>query len=44
VRQLSGEIASDFSASLAKAEEAREGVTINQKLVDSTVGNSGSGS
>ena len=44
VRELSGEIASDFSAALSKAEQAREGVTINQKLVDSTVGNSGSGS
>ena len=29
---------------LAKAEQNRAGVTINQKLVDSTVGNSGSGS
>ena len=44
VRQLSGDIASDFSSSLAKAEQARQGVTINQKLVDTTIGNSGSGS
>jgi peptidyl-prolyl cis-trans isomerase D len=44
VRQLSGEIAADFSSSLAKAEQVREGVTINQKLVDTTIGNSGSGS
>jgi len=44
VRQLSGQIASDFTISLAKAEQEREGVTINQKLVDSTIGNSGSGS
>jgi len=44
VRQLSGQVASDFTVSLAKAEQEREGVTINQKLVDSTVGNSGSGS
>jgi hypothetical protein len=43
VRQLSGQIASDFTISLAKAEQEREGVTINQKLVDSTIGNSGSG-
>lgn len=43
-RQLSGQIASDFTISLAKAEQNRDGVTINQKLVDSTVGNSGSGS
>jgi peptidyl-prolyl cis-trans isomerase D len=44
VRQLSGQVASDFTISLAKAEQNRAGVTINQKLVDSTVGNSGSGS
>ena len=44
VRELSTEISSDFSSTLAKAEEAHEGVNINQKLVDSTVGNSGSGS
>jgi peptidyl-prolyl cis-trans isomerase D len=44
VRQLSGEIASDFSNSLAKAEQARDGVSVNQKLVDTTIGNSGSGS
>jgi peptidyl-prolyl cis-trans isomerase D len=44
VRQLSGDIASDFSSSLAKAEQAREGVTVNQKLIDTTIGNSGSGS
>jgi peptidyl-prolyl cis-trans isomerase D len=44
VRQLSGDIAADFTTSLSKAEQAHEGVTINQKLVDSTIGNSGSGS
>lgn len=44
LHQLSGDIASDFSSSLAKAEQAREGVTVNQKLVDTTIGNSGSGS
>lgn len=44
VRQLSGEIASDFSTSLAKAEQEREGLTVNQKLVDTTIGNSGTGS
>ena len=44
VRQLSGEVASDFTTSLSKAEETREGVTLNQKLVDGTIGNSGSGS
>ncbi|HXC57250.1 MAG TPA: peptidyl-prolyl cis-trans isomerase [Rhizomicrobium sp.] len=44
VTQLSGEIASDVTETLAKAEQQREGMTINQKLVDSTVGNSGSGS
>jgi peptidyl-prolyl cis-trans isomerase D len=44
VRALSNDISSEFSSTLAKAEEGRDGVTINQKLVDSTVGNSGSGS
>jgi len=44
VRQLSGDIAADFTLSLSKAEQARAGLTINQKLVDSTIGNSGSGS
>jgi peptidyl-prolyl cis-trans isomerase D len=44
VRQLSGDIATDFTTSLSKAEQAREGLTINQKLVDGTIGNSGSGS
>jgi peptidyl-prolyl cis-trans isomerase D len=44
VRQLSGEIAADFSTSLAKAEQARAGVNVNQKLLETTIGNSGSGS
>jgi len=44
VRQLSGQAVSDVTLALAKAEQQAEGVTINQKLVDSTVGNSGSGS
>jgi peptidyl-prolyl cis-trans isomerase D len=44
VRQLSGQVALDFTLSLSKAEQEREGTTINQKLVDSAVGNSGSGS
>ncbi|MGZ5999249.1 MAG: peptidyl-prolyl cis-trans isomerase [Rhizomicrobium sp.] len=44
VRELSGQITNDISSSLAQAEQTREGLTINQKLVDSTVGNSGSGS
>ncbi len=43
VNQLSGEIAADMTLSLAKAEQQREGLTVNQKLVDATVGgNSGS--
>jgi peptidyl-prolyl cis-trans isomerase D len=43
VNQLSGEIASDITISLARAEQQREGLTVNQKLVDTTVGgNSGS--
>jgi len=45
VQQLAGEIASDITVSLAKADQKIETVTINQKLVDSTIGgNSGSGS
>ncbi len=44
VSQLSGEIASDLTVSLAKAQQAHDRTTVNQKLVDSTVGNSGSGS
>jgi peptidyl-prolyl cis-trans isomerase D len=44
VNQLGGEIASDITLSLAKAEQQRAGLTVNQKLVDSTVGgNSGAG-
>lgn len=45
VMGLSQEISGDVTMGLAKAEQAREHVTVNQKLVDSTVGgNSGSGS
>ncbi|HEX4301839.1 MAG TPA: SurA N-terminal domain-containing protein [Rhizomicrobium sp.] len=44
VSQLSGEIASDITISLAKAQQQEDRTTVNQKLVDSTVGNSGSGS
>jgi peptidyl-prolyl cis-trans isomerase D len=44
VRQLSGDIAEDITVSLAKAEQNREGTRVNQSLVDSTVGNSGTGS
>ena len=44
VRQLSGDVAADFTTSLAKAEQDREGLTVNQKLVDTTIGNSGTGS
>ena len=43
VRQLSGQIASDITETLAKAYQKKEGLSINQKLVDTTVGgNSGS--
>ncbi|HEY4942022.1 MAG TPA: peptidyl-prolyl cis-trans isomerase [Rhizomicrobium sp.] len=43
VNQLSGEIASDITVSLAKADELREGFSVNQKLIDTTIGgNSGS--
>jgi peptidyl-prolyl cis-trans isomerase D len=44
VRQLSGDIVDDITVSLAKAEQGREGTRVNQSLVDSTVGNSGTGS
>lgn len=44
VRQLSGEIAADITASLARDEQAREGSDVNQQLVDTTVGNAGAGS
>jgi peptidyl-prolyl cis-trans isomerase D len=44
VRQLSGEVAGDITVSLAKAEQSREGTHVNQGLIDSTVGNSGTGS
>lgn len=45
VRSLSGEIAQDMTVSMAKAEEAAHGTTVNQKLIDQTVsGNSGTGS
>ena len=44
VRQLSGDVAADVTTSLAKAEQEREGLTVNQKLVDTTIGNSGTGS
>lgn len=44
VRQLSGDVAADITTSLAKAEQEREGSTVNQKLVDTTIGNSGAGS
>jgi peptidyl-prolyl cis-trans isomerase D len=43
VNQLSGQIASDITETLAKAYQKKEGLSINQKLVDTTVGgNSGS--
>ena len=45
VGQLSQEVSGDFTISLAKAIQADQHLTINQKLVDTTVGgNSGSGS
>ncbi|HJW41045.1 MAG TPA: peptidyl-prolyl cis-trans isomerase [Rhizomicrobium sp.] len=42
-QQLGGEVASDITITLAKAIQNREKLRINQKLIDSTVGNSGSG-
>ncbi|MEI9993385.1 MAG: peptidyl-prolyl cis-trans isomerase [Rhizomicrobium sp.] len=44
VYQLGGEIASDITIALAQAVQQRDGKKVNQALVDSTVGNSGSGS
>ena len=45
VGQLSQEVSGDFTITLAKAVQADQHLTINQKLVDTTVGgNSGSGS
>ncbi|MEI9992155.1 MAG: SurA N-terminal domain-containing protein [Rhizomicrobium sp.] len=41
--QFSNEVASDVTLTLAKAIQKKEGLSINQKLVDNTVGNSGSG-
>jgi peptidyl-prolyl cis-trans isomerase D len=43
VNQLGGEIASDITLSLAKAEQQRATLTVNQKLVDSTVGGNSAG-
>ncbi len=43
VSELSHDISGDFTVTLAKAEQEAEGLTINQKLVDSTIGG-GSGS
>jgi peptidyl-prolyl cis-trans isomerase D len=44
VRSLSGEIGSDMTIGMAKAQQQRDGTTINQKLIDQTVVGSGSGS
>ncbi len=44
VSALSGEISSDITLSLAKAVEQRDGTKVNQKMIDQTVGNSGTGS
>jgi len=41
--QFSTEVASDITITLAKAIQKKEGLTVNQKMVDSTVGNSGTG-
>ncbi len=42
LNELSGTIASDITASLANAARAKQGVKINQKLVDQAVGGEGS--
>ena len=41
--QFGSEVASDITLTLAKAIEKKEGLTVNQKMVDTTVGNSGTG-
>ena len=40
-RQLSQTVAGDFSIALANAARARDGVSVNQQLVDSTIGSGG---
>jgi peptidyl-prolyl cis-trans isomerase D len=44
VNQFSGELGADLVISLAKAIQKKEGLTINQKMVDQTVSGNGSGS
>jgi hypothetical protein len=39
--QLSRAVASDFTISLANAARERQGVRVNQQLVDSTIGSGG---
>jgi len=41
VSQFGGEVASDITLTLAKAVQKKDGLSINQKLVDATVGGSG---
>ena len=41
--QFGNEVASDITLTLAKAVQKKEGLSVNQKMVDNTVGNSGTG-
>ncbi len=41
--QFGSEVASDITITLAKAIQKKEGLTVNQKMIDNTVGNSGTG-
>ncbi|HEY0107697.1 MAG TPA: peptidyl-prolyl cis-trans isomerase [Rhizomicrobium sp.] len=43
-REFSNDVAGNLIISLAEAIEDKEGLTVNQKVVDGAVGNSGSGS
>ena len=43
VRQLSSEVGSDVTVTLAKAVQTAQGTSINQKLVDQTVSGTGAG-
>ncbi len=41
--QFGSEVASDITVTLAKAIEKKDGLSVNQKMIDATVGSSGTG-
>ena len=41
-QQIGSEMSGDITLTLAKAREKQEGLKVNQKMIDNTVGNSGS--